>query len=150
MRRRAALAAAVAVAGCGGGADRPPAPPAPPHSQSHARLIRGWLAALNAGDYESAASFFARGAIVEQVGVLRLRSHAAAVAFNRSLPCKGRVTDVKEERDSTLAAFSLRPGRGGGRSSCDDGVRVRFRFRRGKFVEWRQLPQPAGPSGQLA
>jgi hypothetical protein len=96
----------------------------------------------------AAASFFAPGAIVEQQRELRLSDQKAAIAFNRSLPCRARVTDVEDDGATVLAAFNLRDGPGG---SCDGGrARVRFRFKAGKFTEWRQLPQSDGPHGQAA
>ena len=96
----------------------------------------------------AAASFFAPGAIVEQAREFRLPDQKAAIAFNRSLPCRARVTDVEDDGATVLAAFNLRDGPGG---SCDGGTaRVRFRFKAGKFTEWRQLPQSQGPEGQAA
>ena len=75
---------------------------------------------------------------------MRLGDRDAAIAFNRSLPCKADVTDVEDEGDTVLAAFRLRDGPGG---PCDGAARVRFRFRDGKFSEWRQLAEPAQPEG---
>lgn len=113
-----------------------------------AKAIREWSAALNREDYEKAASYFAQGAIVEQVQEMRLADSEAAVAFNRSLPCKADVTDVKEAGGAFLVAFRLRGGPGGG---CDGGsARVRFVFEDGKFSEWRQLPQAPQPEGDIA
>ncbi len=112
-----------------------------------AARIRAWSAALNEGDYERAASFFAAGAIVEQTAEVRLPDRAAAIAFNRSLPCRADVTDLADEGDTILATFRLRQGPGGG---CEGGARVRFRFRDGKFAEWRQLAEPAAPEGDIA
>lgn len=132
--------ALLALAGCGGG------------SGSDARsdeeqAVRDWLAALNAEKYERAASYFADGAIVEQSRVIKLRNSTDAIAFNRSLPCKGEVADVDDERDTLLVSFRLRGPELGG---CVGGsARVRFKFRDGKFSEWRQLPEPATPPGDV-
>ena len=81
---------------------------------------------------------------VSQGREFRLADREAAVVFNRTLPCKADVTDVDGEGDSLLAAFRLREGPGG---SCDGSARVRFRFRNGKFTEWRQLPEAEAPPG---
>lgn len=159
----AALACVAALGGCSSGGDdhrdrpdrgaRPSAPPAAskpkPGEPQEARAIRGWIAALNAGRFEDAASYFAKDAIVEQSQVIRLRNRVAAIAFNRSLPCRADVTDVNDEGRTVLAAFHLREGRDG---QCKKGgsARVRFRIRDGKFLEWRQLPEPAGPQGQIS
>lgn len=115
---------------------------------AEAQAIRAWSAALNSGDFEEAASYFAEDAIVEQTEELRLGDRDAAIAFNRSLPCKADVTDVEDEGDSVLAAFRLR---GGGPGGCDGGTaRVRFRFKDGKFSEWRQLTEPPPADGEIA
>jgi hypothetical protein len=133
------LAVACALAGCGG--------------QSHpsdARVIRSWSSALNRGNYDRAASYFAPGAIVEQAEVFRLPGRREALAFNRSLPCRADITDIDDEGATTLASFRLREGPGGPGAACDGSARVRFRLRDGKFREWRQLPDVSPPRGQTA
>ena len=137
MRRAAVVVAAVVVAGCGSSDETP--------DEQH--VVRDWIEALNAEDHERAASFFANGAIVEQSREFKLEDRSDAIAFNRSLPCDASVTDVDDEGDTLLVAFRLRGGSEGG---CDGGsARVRFRFRDGKFSEWRQLPEPATPPGDV-
>ena len=113
------------------------------------RPIRAWIAALNSGDFDRAASFFATDALVEQPPrTVRLEDREAAIEFNRSLPCRAEVTDVEDEGETVLAAFRLRGGRAGG---CDGGsAGVRFRFQGGKFAEWRQLAEPSAPEGKIA
>ncbi|HYP47167.1 MAG TPA: hypothetical protein VEQ61_00890 [Thermoleophilaceae bacterium] len=146
---------ALALAGCsvGGDGDEPARErdgESKPRSAARAEAgaIRAWSTALNEGDYEAAAGYFAKGALVEQTRTLRLPNREAAVAFNRSLPCKADLTDLERERGrgTVLAAFRLRDGSGG---PCEGGARVRFRFRGGKFAEWRQLPQPEQPDGPV-
>jgi hypothetical protein len=155
MRALAAtLAAAVVVGGCSLGGDEPrersgtAAPKTDRAASREAKSIREWSAALNAGKYEEAASYFAPNALVEQAAKVRLRDRAAAIAFNKSLPCRADVTDVDDEGRTVIAAFRLRDGPGG---RCQGGrARVRFRFKGGKFSEWRQLAEPATPPGQSA
>ena len=166
MKRAAGMLAAVALTagGCSlGDGDEPRAPGggqeeserqapggAGPRAgePGEAQAIRAWSMALNSEDYEKAASFFAEGAIVEQAGEVRLPDEDAAVAFNRSLPCKADVTDLEDEGETVLAAFRLRGGPAGG---CDGGTaRVRFRFEDGKFSEWRQLTAPPPAEGDIA
>ena len=154
--------AALALGGCGLTSDDKPARSAKPDGRpgrpheprrsaepAEAVTIRAWNAALNAGDFEKAASYFAEGAIVEQAVAIRLRNRGEAIRFNKSLPCRSQVTDVDDEGRTTVAAFRLRPGRGGG---CRGGgtARVRFRVQHGKFKEWRQLDGQDGPPGQIA
>ena len=136
MRALATLIAVLALAGCDSGSEE---------EQGEEQAIRAWSKALNEERYDRAASFFAEGAIIEQSREIRLEDRGDAIAFNRSLPCKATVTDVDDEGDTVLAAFRLRGSPIGG---CDGGsARVRFRFRDGKFIEWRQLAAPEAPSG---
>jgi hypothetical protein len=150
----AVLLAALALAGCSSGGDSGDEPAVAPRAAEpapEAGAIRGWIAAHNAGDHESAADYFLPGALVEQGRLARLRTHAEAVAFNRALPCRATVTDVeKAAGDTVVAAFKLRPGEGSPESCGGDGVRVRFRFRGRKFLEWRQLPESEEPPDQSA
>lgn len=150
-------AMAAAVSGCGPfgskeerrlGEDAP-RPSVPAGASADERVIRGWIDALNAGDFDRAADYFAAGAVVEQFAPLRLRSRADVLQFNRGLPCRAEVTDVEEEGRTTLAAFRLREGRLG---RCSEGgeARVRFLIEKGKIREWRQLPEPPVPEGQAA
>ena len=129
--------------GSGQGAPRAQKADEPP---DEARSIRGWSAALNRGDFGRAASFFASNAVVEQQVELRLPDRAAAIAFNRSLPCRADVTDVEKTGSTVVAAFRLREGRSPG-GGCSGAARVRFRFKDGKFTEWRQLATPEAPGG---
>ncbi len=133
--------------GAQGSTEEDDAPEPGDDEPDEAEAIRAWSSALNDGDFAQAASFFADGAVVEQLGETRLDDREDAVAFNRSLPCKADVTDVEDEGDTVLASFRLRDGPGG---PCQGGAQVRFRFEDGKFAEWRQLPQPAAPEGDIA
>jgi len=169
MRRVAvtcALALALGAGGCslGGdgesgksdGADRgaatatgPEMPPGKvkPGEPPEAAAIRGWSKAVNARQFGRAASFFARDAIVDQGQAIRLPDRSAAAAFSKSLPCKSRVTDIKDEGRTIVAAFDLKPGTGP-KSACDGDARVRFTFSGNKFTEFRQLIEPDTAPGQ--
>jgi hypothetical protein len=144
--RWAATALAILVAGCGGSSSKPAPPlhkPLPGES-----VVRGWTEALYNGQYERAANYFARGAIVQQSQTIVLTTHIKALAFNLSLPCRAKVTGVRQEpRGVLLASFKLFPGRGG---LCAKGgtARVRFFIRHGKIESWRQLPEAPAPPGQ--
>ena len=141
------------VAGCSLDADEPRPTGAQTEEKresgeaSEVGKIRAWSRALNDGDFDEAASFFAEGAVVEQLEEKLLVDRDAAVAFNRSLPCRADVTDVKDEGETLVAAFRLRDGPGG---PCGGAARVRFRFKGGKFAEWRQLSAPPAPDGDIA
>ena len=144
--KRLALVAVVLLAGCGGDDPEPKLNTPPQRGSAEERAIRGWSGALNRGDYDEAAGFFARGAVVEQVREFRLRDRRAAERFNRSLPCRADVTDVERQGGSVVAAFRLKPGTGPAQA-CGGDARVRFRFRGGRFSEWRQLAQPSDEEG---
>ena len=109
------------------------------------RLIRDWLMALNNGDYNHAADFFAPRALVDQGIPYRLRGRAAAKLFNSGLPCRGELVEVEDEGERVLATFRLRDGPGG---ACDGFVRVRFAFRDDRFSEFRQLEQDSPEPGE--
>lgn len=126
-----------------------PGPGAKPGEPKEAAIIRAWSQAVSAGQFDKAASYFARNAVVVQAGPIKLTDHSAAVAFNKSLPCKSVVTDVKDEGKTVLAAFRLVKGNGSA-TSCDGPARVRFTFSGTKFKVWRQLSEPAAPSGDTA
>jgi hypothetical protein len=115
------------------------------------RVIRGWLLALDRQDYEQAAYYFAPGAIIDQGHPFRLRTPADARAFNASLPCRAELVRLKDEGRQVLATFALHAGPGGG---CSGFVKVRYTIRKGKFTEWRQLPnirrEPAAPRSAAA
>jgi hypothetical protein len=146
--RFALLAACLLVAGCGGGGDDAVKPS--PHPRSDRALISGWLDALNERDYDRAAGFFAPGAVVDQGQPVRLPNRAAARAFNRSLPCKGKLARVKDEGATTLGTFALSAGSGGPGSNCDGSATVRFTIEKGRFTKWRQLPQaPPQPGTEI-
>jgi hypothetical protein len=150
--RRAALVLVVGLALLTGCDDEDPADaPLPPPQQRGAeyekRVIRGWLLALQRDDYDGAAYYFARGALIDQGDPYRLRGPSAARIFNASLPCRADLAGVKDEPGPrSLASFRLREGPGG---PCSGIVKVRFTIRKGKFTVWRQLPeepeQPESP-----
>jgi limonene-1,2-epoxide hydrolase len=121
----------LALAGCGS------------KSRSPSSVVRAWSNALNAGDNQRAADLFAPDAqIVQGDQVERLRTHSEAVAFNRALPCSGRIVELRPRGGDIEAIFVLgnRPA-----SRCDGpGQRAAalFRIRRGKIVLWHQIPAP--------
>jgi hypothetical protein len=125
-------------------ADAPLPPPVQRGAEYEKRVIRGWLLALGRDDYTGAADYFAHGALIDQGEPYRLRGPAAARIFNASLPCRADLAGVKDEPGArSLASFRLREGPGG---PCSGIVKVRFTIRRGRFTEWRQLPEgPEGP-----
>jgi hypothetical protein len=121
---------------------RPAARDERPAFSYEARVIRGWLLALERRDYAGAAYYFAPGAIIDQGRPYRLQDESAARIFNASLPCRADLIDLDDEHGKVLASFRLRRGPGG---ECSGIVRVRYTIRKGKFTEWRQLPSEQAP-----
>jgi hypothetical protein len=137
----ALVALVLLAAGCE--EDEPEVDPLPPPVQQGAeyekRVIRGWLLALQRDDYDGAAHYFARGALIDQGDPYRLRGPSDARTFNASLPCRADLAGVEDEPGpKSLASFRLREGPGG---PCSGIVKVRFTIREGTFTEWRQLPE---------
>ena len=138
LRGILALGAALVVAAAGSGAARA--------TRSPEQVVRAWSAALNANRNEDAARLFAHDARVIQPGVdVRLDSHVLAVAFNASLPCAGRITEIRHAQQGLVATFVLgeRP-----KHRCDaPGVKAAAYFvvRGGKIVLWQQVPVPGAP-----
>src|SRR5438067_8833657 len=144
-RHRMAGLALVIVAGCGGGsshqASNQQRPAKSASRPADEKVIRGWNKAINAGDYEKAASFFAPKAVVTQDYVLQFPDHKIAVEWNSGLPCRADITFIRAERATSLAGFHLRTGRSGG---CKGGgsAQVRFTIRGGLIQRWQQILRP--------
>lgn len=129
------MASVVALVACSGG--EPPGPE---------EVVRAWSRALNSGDNGAAADLFAIGARIEQSGLeLTVRTRADALAWNRSLPCSGRIVEIETSGEDATATFLLGNRR---TSRCDaPGGRVAavFRVQEGKIVLFRQLPDETAP-----
>ena len=124
--------------GCGGGAS------------SAEGVVRAWSEAVNGGDNKAAARLFAPGArIVQGALVTRLETRAAAVAWNASLPCSGRIVELSTKGDTATATFVLGHRK---TSRCDGpGQRARavFRIDDGKIVVWHQLAAVQSPTTEV-
>jgi hypothetical protein len=149
LARSAALvvvAAAALLASCGGGDVNKPSLPA---GHEAVAVIEGWVDTLAKGDVEGAAGYFAVPSVVENgLPPVTLRSHADAVAFNRSLPCGAKLLRARPLGRFIAATFRLTERPGG---DCGSGsgqlARTAFVIRDGKIVQWRRLPNPPAPGG---
>jgi hypothetical protein len=108
----------------------PPSPPA---------IVRAWSKALNANDNKAAAALFAPGAELIQGVDVRLTPQLA-LAWNRSLPCGGKIIGLTRTGDRVRATFLLteRP-----KHTCDgpgQKAAAVFIVRKGKIVFWEQVP----------
>jgi limonene-1,2-epoxide hydrolase len=136
--RLALLGAALLLAACGS---------SNPSAES---VVRAWSQALNTDDNNRAADLFAPGAEVVQAGqVLRLRTHADAVAWNSALPCSGRIVSIKSTGQTATATFQLADRRS---SRCDGPGRratAIFRVVKGKIVLWHQTEPEGAPAPEI-
>ena len=110
-----------------------PPPPSPP------AVVRAWSRALNANDNEAAAALFAPGAELIQGVDVRLTPRLA-LAWNRSLPCGGKIIGLTRTGDRVRATFLLkeRP-----KHTCDgpgQKAAAVFIVKKGKIVVWEQVP----------
>jgi hypothetical protein len=145
MRRLVVAVVLLALAGCNSSSDDPPAKPDPLHTYN-GRVIRGWLLSLERQDYEQAAYYFAPNALIDQGRPYRLKTKSDAFSFNAGLPCRADLIRMEGggHAHHVLATFKLRKGPGG---RCSGLVKVRYTIEKGKFTEWRQLPDsPGGPT----
>jgi hypothetical protein len=125
------LVAAVLAAGCEEASEHPEEGVHSPEGV----MIRDWLLAVQNGDYDHAADFFAPGAIIDQGRPFRLRTRAQARLFNETLPCHADLVGLADRGGQVLATFRLKPGPGG---PCKGRVQVRYTIVDGRFTEWRQ------------
>jgi hypothetical protein len=156
MRIVLVIAAAAAIAGCGGDHSQKPvvrseAPSKAPRvraTPAHPRdvaLIRRWADTLRAGRVSAAARLFRVPAVVENgTGEIPLGSFADARRFNSSLPCGAVLLDARRVAGGyTLAIFRLTDRPGG---DCGSGTGHRaataFSFSHGGIREWRRVAVP--------
>jgi hypothetical protein len=150
VRPAAVLLALLALALAGCSSDEEKTKPDPLHSYN-GRVIRGWLLALERGDFQQAADYFAKDALIDQGRrPYRLRTRDLAINFNALLPCRADLIRLRGGGHArhVLATFRLRAGPGG---DCTGLVRVRYTIENGKFTEWIQdpdgeLPDPTQPA----
>src|SRR4051812_39706639 len=115
MRFALAAVFALLLAGCGDGGDgdRVPAKTPAPERASGEAVVRGWADDLRRGDVDAATDRFAVPAIVaNNTPEIRLETRAQVHAFNATLPCGARATDVVPHHGVLIATFVLtnRPG----------------------------------------
>lgn len=167
MKRLAALLAiAVLAAACGDGDDKaapttaaapattatapatteqaPPASttgtePVPPEL---ANVVLAWSDALNRNDNETAARYFAPGAVIRQSQEYRLIDAEVARTWNDGLPCAGKIVELRMVDIAVVAIFVLgeRPGH-----QCDspgERAAAAFVIEDGLITLWQQVAVP--------
>jgi hypothetical protein len=143
--RRAALGVVLllALTACGGttrsGGD--PTRSGTGSGPSPADVVRDWSAALDAYDNDRAASLFAPNiAIVQGDQLVRLRTHGQAVAWNKGLPCAGKIVSLRQNGSSVEATFRIRSGP---HRHCQDPAGAEATaiivVEHGKIILWAQI-----------
>ena len=108
-----------------------------------ARVVEEWTRALNDGDVDKAASYFAIPSIAENgPSVIQIRDRSDALLFNRSLPCGAELLRAEEEGGLLIATFRLteRPGPGTCGSGTGARAKTSFRIEDGKIAVWQRVP----------
>lgn len=116
-----------------------------PASRASVRVIRRWLRALDRGDVERAAHYFALPSKFQNTGtpVLHIDNEDERIAINLSLSCGARAERTGGAGPYTIVLFRLveRGGPGGG---CGSGVGATARgailVSGGLIREWYRLP----------
>ena len=143
----ACLLAAVLLAGCGG-APSPLAGERAASGDADEAVVRAWADDLRRGDVDAATARFAVPALVSNgFPEVRLDTRAKVRAFNASLSCGGRVTQLFHHHGVLIATLMLTERPGG---HCEAGTgalaQTAFEVRDGHIVRWLRLPDPApGP-----
>jgi hypothetical protein len=107
----------------------------PPAGAQAERVVRAWLEAMNAGDNERAATFFARGATVtEGRRVSVLNSRDEAVIFNESISCGREVRSLFRTGDAVAISATLKKRPGAGCANPGTRVNPSAMVRNGKIV----------------
>ena len=108
------------------------------------RVIGAWTRALDKGDIDAAARYFAIPADTQNGIALRLHSRDDARAFNQSLPCGAELLSAKQKGTYTIATFRLTERPGAGKCGSGAGARAAtaFLIEDGAIAEWRRVPLP--------
>ena len=108
------------------------------------RVIDAWTRALDRGDIDAAARYFAIPADTQNGIALRLHSRDDARAFNQSLPCGAELLSAKQKGTYTIATFRLTERPGAGKCGSGAGARAAtaFLIEDGAIAEWRRVPLP--------
>jgi hypothetical protein len=108
-------------------------------------VIKGWVDTLRAGHVAAAARYFAIPALVENgTPLIRLRTRAEVLQFNKALPCGAKLERTFRAGRYVAAVFLLTDRPGG---NCGTGkgreAATAFVIRHGKIAEWHRVPLPS-------
>jgi hypothetical protein len=139
-----ALAALLALTGCGGGGDdAAPEREVPGGADpGDVAVIDEWVTRLREGDVEGAAELFAIPSVAENNGPpIEIETVEEARLFNASLPCGAVLVRAETHGDFTTATFTLteRPGPGVCGPGTGGGAQTTFVVEDGLITEWRRV-----------
>jgi hypothetical protein len=112
-------------------------------------VIDAWVRALDRGDNDAAADYFAIPSSTLNGILLEIRDRHDALRFNRSLPCGAHLIRAVAHGGYTIATFRLdeRPGPGSCGAGTGDKAATAFAIEDGKITDWRRVPVPGGGGG---
>jgi hypothetical protein len=107
-------------------------------------VIDAWVRALDRGDNDAAADYFAIPSSTLNGILLEIRDRHDALRFNRSLPCGAHLIRAVAHGGYTVATFRLdeRPGPGSCGAGTGDKAATAFAIEDGKITDWRRVPVP--------
>jgi hypothetical protein len=134
-----ALAAAVALGGCGSSDEEAVPGGADPDA---VEVIKSWADELRAGDVPAASDRFAIPSVAQNgTPPLELTDRRDVEAFNRSLPCGAKLTEATSSGSFTVATFELteRPGPGQCGAGVGETAMTAFVIHDDLITEWRRV-----------
>ena len=132
--------ASTTLAACGGAEEDQATVPGDADPAATA-VIEDWAEALQEGDVDAAAEFYALPSLAQNGLTLQITDIEDARRFNASLPCGATLQDVVTDGEYTVATFELteRPGPGTCGSGAGTEAKTAFKIEDGKIVEWRRV-----------
>lgn len=107
-------------------------------------VIQGWADALDSGNIDAAAEYFALPSVVQNGPTVEIETADDARAFNESLPCGAELVRAVSHADYVIATFRLTERAGPGNCGAGAGghAATAFQIRDGMITEWRRTPIP--------
>lgn len=114
------------------------------------RVVRTWADTLRRGDEQGASRYFAvPSRVANGDNPVRLRTRAAILEFQRSLPCGAELLDTEPAPQGFLIATFRLTDRPGGTCGSGSGntARTAVRVRDERITDWLRIEDlPTGPT----
>jgi hypothetical protein len=113
------------------------------------RVIDEWAKALDRGDIDAAARYFAIPSSAENGAIVQIQSLEDARRFNSSLPCGARLVKALPHAGYTIATFRLteRPGPGRCGGGTGGKAATAFFIKDGHIADWQRVASPQERKG---